>query len=139
GDGARGRGHRATLFRQPPQQRVVEFALELHRVVMRAGDARLHLLQPGCDETLGCGQRLLADPAEPFEVHAEGRGARALALVVVGGQRALGDSDFEVVAEDLVVANARTASAGPLALALLERGDPLPSIARERAVLIKLG
>src|SRR5262249_37291940 len=107
--------------------------------VVGAGDARLHLLELGRDEALGIGQRLLADPAQSFEVLAERRGAGALALVVVRRLAALGGGDLEVVAEDLVVANARAAWAVALTLALLEGGDPLPCVAGQCAVLVELG
>src|SRR5215216_4247798 len=69
---------------------------------------------------------------------AECRGAGPLTLVVVGGLRALGGGDLEVVAEDLVVAHARAAGAGALALALLQRGDPRARVAGQTAVLIEL-
>src|SRR5205823_11582240 len=96
-------------------------------------DAGFHLLQLGRDEPFGVGQRLLADPAEPFEVLANGARAAALALVVVGRLSALRGRDFEVIAKDFVVAHACAADARAFAFTLFESSDPLASVAGQRA------
>ncbi len=129
----------SAALRQAVEQRVVQLALELQRVVVRAGDARFHFLELRGDEALGIRQRLLANPAEAIQVVGNAFGAAGLTLVIVGRLRALGEADFEVVAENLVVADAGAADAGALALAHLERGDPLAGIAGELAVLVQLG
>src|SRR5207244_3018436 len=89
-------------------------------------------------EALRVGERLLANPAQPLQVFADRIGPAGLALVVVRGLAALGGRDLQVVAEDLVVANARPAHTGSLALPQLERGDPLARVPAERAVLVEL-
>src|SRR5437899_5936164 len=62
----------------------------------------------------------------------------ALALVVVRRLRALCGRDFEVVAEDFVVADPRAADTGALAFAQLEGRDPLAGIAGQGAMLVQL-
>ena len=106
---------------------------------MGARHARFHFLELGRHEPLGVGQGLLADPAQAFDVLADGIHTAGLALVVVGGLAALRRRDFEVVAEDLVVADASGAHARALAFTQFERGDPLARIAAQRSVLVELG
>src|SRR5207302_10363644 len=99
--------------------------------------ARFNLSQFGCDDAFGVGQRLLPKPAQLLQVLADGIGATGLALVVVRRLSALRGRDFQVVAEDLVVADSSAPNASALTLTDLERGDPLAGVASEGAVLIE--
>ncbi len=75
--------------------------------------------------------------AKPLEVVADGTRAGPLALVVVGRPVQRGSGQLEVVAEDAVVADAKAAEAGPLALGPLQVSDPGPRVADEGSGLVE--
>jgi hypothetical protein len=102
---ARGVLHGAQVRHRGGAEIEKKLVLELARTFLRAEDFRFHELKLGRDEALGVGQRLLA-------------------RVVGGDGGEIGGADFDVVAEDLVVADLERLDAGPLLLPPLEIGEP---------------
>ena len=111
---------RPGMLRDLGAQFLEQFALEGDRALLRAQDAVLVLLE------------LLGD--EPFRVR-----HRLLADVFRRCGRELGAGDFDVVAEDFVVADLERLDARALLFGGLEPGDPVAALRRGVAQFIQLG
>ena len=105
-DGGGGAAQARRLLRDPGAHFGEEAALDFGDALVGGEDFAFVLLQLGRGEALGVDQRLLA-------------------LEIGGREMQVGLGNFEIEAEDLVVANLQRADAGALAFAVFHGGDGL--------------
>ena len=108
------------IARHLAQRRQIQVALQRGDLLLRVQHHALALAQLLGDVALAVRQRLPA-------------------LIVVGHAAQVGLRDLDVVAEDLVVADAQRLDAGALALALLQRRDPPLRLARRGGQRVQFG
>jgi hypothetical protein len=109
------RGMHSKVAQQPDK----ELQLEFLEARLRAQNLALEFLERGCGEAFRADQRLLA-------------------LVVSGRALGVGFGDFDVVAEDLVVADLERGDAGALALRGFQTRDDAARVEGQRAHLVDL-